>query len=102
MDLELVRKLCQDSTLEVTDHIIKQMRKRAISYEEVKEAVTEGRVIEDYPNAYPYPAALLLGSTQSGRKLHVVIGVGEGKLWLVTVYVPAPDRWDETLSVRKE
>lgn len=102
MDMELVKSLCQDSTLEVTDHIMKQMRKRSISYEEVKQAIMTGEVIEDYPTAYPYPAALLLGITLAGRKLHVVIGVGEDRLWLVTTYVPDPTRWDETLCIRKE
>ena len=36
------------------------------------------------------------------RKIHVVVGIGENKLWLITAYEPDPLKWDETLKNRKE
>ena len=40
--------------------------------------------------------------TINERKLHVVVGIGDNKLWLVTAYEPDPLQWDNSLRKRKE
>jgi hypothetical protein len=76
-------------------------QQRNISYREIKEALKTGEIIEEYPDDYPYPSCLILGLTSNARHLHVVIGLGEGKLWLITAYEPDPVYWDETFKQRK-
>ena len=63
---------------------------------EVMRAIMTGEVIEDYPDDYPYPSALI-----SGNGLHVVAGVGDGRLWLITSYRPDPEQWEDDLKTRK-
>ena len=73
-----------------------QDEQRDIELSEVMRAILTGEVIEDYPDDYPYPSALILGAG-----LHVVAGVGDGRLWLITAYRPGPEQWEPDLKTRK-
>ena len=97
MDIEQIRKLCQQDNAEITRHVWLRLKQRNISATEMKAAVLAGEIIENYPDDYPYPSCLILG-----KGLHVVVGIGEGKLWFITAYRPDQDRWDKTLVFRKE
>lgn len=102
MDIERIKLLCKDSTIEVTQHILMRCQQRNISYEEIKEVLKSGEIIEEYPDDYPYPSCLILGMTLNERKIHVVVGISENKLWLITAYDPDPMQWDVALKKRKE
>lgn len=102
MNIDQIRLLCRDATIEVTQHILMRCQQRNISYEEIKEVIKNGEIIEEYPDDYPYPSCLILGMTINERKIHVVVGIGEKKLWLITAYEPDPSLWDEELKKRKE
>lgn len=101
MDITEIKRLCADETIEISSHIQQRMLQRGVSYKEVKQALMNGEIIEDYPDDYPYPSCLVLGTTSNGKKLHIVAGIGEEKLWLITVYVPNVILWDETLTKRR-
>ena len=102
MDIELsrLRALCTAGKINWTRHSLIRMLQRDITREEVKAAVMRGRIIEEYPQDYPYPSCLLLHVRE--KPLHVVCGAGDGQLWIITVYRPDPSQWEEDLSTRKE
>ena len=102
MDIERIKMFCQDATLEVTQHILMRCQQRNITYEEIKKAIRNGEIIEEYPDDYPYPSCLILGMTMDGRRIHIVAGMGEDRLWLVTAYEPDPEQWDSEFKTRKE
>ena len=77
MNIDQIRLLCSNATIEVTQHILMRCQQRNITYEEVKEVIENGEIIEEYPDDYPYPSCLILGMTIKGRKIHVVVGLGE-------------------------
>jgi hypothetical protein len=52
-------------------HAIRRMFERAISEANVRETLTSGETIEDYPAEAPYPSRLMFGRT-GGFPLHVV------------------------------
>lgn len=101
MNINQIKALCSDATIEVTQHILMRCQQRNISYEEIKEVIRNGEIIEEYSDDYPYPSCLILGMTINGRKIHVVVGVGEMKLWLITAYEPNPSQWDVAFKKRK-
>ena len=80
MNIDQIRLLCSDATIEVTQHILMRCQQRNITYEEVKEVIENGEIIEEYSDDYPYPSCLILGMTIKGRKIHVVVGLGEKTL----------------------
>ena len=93
----MMKKLCQDGAVEWTNHAVKRMLQRGITRSEVRQAILTGEIIEDYPEDYPYPSSLILGS----NKLHVVCGVGEGRLWIITAYRPEAEMWESDLKTRR-
>lgn len=102
MDMEQIKMLCKDATIEVTQHILMRCQQRNITYNEIKDVICNGNIIEKYPDDYPYPSCLILGTTTKGRKIHVVVGVEESCLWLITAYEPDPEQWDSEYRIRKE
>jgi hypothetical protein len=66
------------------------------------DAIRRGEVIAEYPDDDPYPSFLML-ATVRGRPLHVVVGVDESSqdCYIITVYGPDPDRWEEDFRIRR-
>jgi hypothetical protein len=95
-------QLCEAGALQWSNHIMVRLLQRNITMDDVINALTHGEIIEQYPNDYPFPSCLVLGINLAGNFLHVVCGIGENLLWLVTAYFPNPDEWSDGFKVRKE
>lgn len=102
LNLDILCELCNNRAIKWTAHVLTRLQERNINPSDIKHCLGTGRIIEQYPDDYPYPSCLVLGSTKAGAALHVVIGVGEGFLWLITAYYPDPDKWNDDFSIRKE
>ncbi len=96
-----MQKLCENGSIRWTGHILKRLMQRGIFQASVVQAIRSGEIIEQYPNDYPYPSCLLLGTTEAGEALHIVCGIGEGEVWLITAYHPDPDEWESDLKTRR-
>ncbi len=53
MSIDDLRQLCRPETLIVTAHCMERLSRRSIELAEVKRAIMEGEIIEDYPDDYP-------------------------------------------------
>jgi hypothetical protein len=78
------------------------MMERGILVDDVINALIHGEIIEQYPADYPYPSCLVLGLTLKETLLHIVCGIGDDVLWLITAYYPDPSKWSEDFKTRKE
>jgi hypothetical protein len=85
----------------MTYHVAKQCEKRGIKGKDVINAILTGEIIEDYPEDFPYPSALVFGYSVENKIMHVVAGVGNGMLWIITAYYPDEDRWESDFKTRK-
>ena len=101
MDITDLQKLCAVDAIRWTDHVMKRLLLRGISQADVLQAIHSGEIIEDYPNDYPYPSCLLLGTATSRNALHVCCGQGPGEIWMITAYHPDPDEWEADLKTRR-
>ena len=102
MNIAKIISFCTDENIEVTDHILRRLQTRKIKYSELKEAICNGEIIEDYPDDYPFPSCLILGKTIRERWLHVVVGLSDRKLWFITAYEPDPEKWSEDFRERRK
>jgi len=102
LDIDIIRELCNNRAIKWTTHVLARLQERGINPSDIKNCIATGRIIEQYPDDYPYPSCLILGVTVGGKVLHVVVGVGEGCLWLITAYYPDPLKWNDDFSIRKE
>ncbi len=91
--LDKIKKLIKRSYYDVKLHTRKRMIERNIKIKEVKEAIEDGTIIEEYIDDKPLPSFLISGKTSELRPIHVVVGVDEEVVAIITVYEPDPDKW---------
>ena len=83
-------------------HAIRQMSRpdRMIGTREVREVITKGELIEDYPDDPRGHSCLLLGYVED-RPVHVVCSPKDDFLAIITAYVPDPDQWTRDYRKRR-
>ena len=85
-----------------TEHLALRLRERGIKRADVVACILNGEIIEQYPDAYPHPACLVLAVLEDDNKpIHAVAGIGDGNLFIVTVYYPTIDKWESDYKTRK-
>ncbi len=85
-------------------HGIAELVNEGWSRGQVEEALQESEVIEDYPTGHRFlPDCLVLGRLATGEPLHAVIAIDEvnERLFVVTVYQPDPEEWENDGRTRK-
>jgi len=102
IDIDEIKQKCKKGNLRWSDHIFKRFVQRKINKPDVVCVLMGGEIIEQYPDDYPYPSCLILGFDSAGRCIHVVCGMGETELYLVTAYCPDVDEWSDDFKIRKE
>ena len=78
------------------------MQERSIEPSDIIACINTGKIIEQYPNAYPYPAWLIFGNISTNRIVHVIAGYGNGFIWIITVYEPDENEWTNGFTTRRE
>lgn len=101
MEIAKIRKYFIEHRIQWTAHVMQRLIKRNILRSDVKTALLNGKIIEEYPSDYPYPSCLVLGITSLNKPLHVVCGIGDDKLWIITAYRPDETMWDSSFTRRK-
>jgi hypothetical protein len=102
LDINELRKICSIENIEITMHAAKRLEQRNIKIDDVISCIQSGKIIEQYPDDYPYPSCLILGISLNDSYLHVVVGSNLEILWIVTAYYPDPEKWEDDLATRKE
>lgn len=102
INIEDVKQKCKDGALRWTNHIFVRLIQRGISKEDVAYALLNGEIIEQYPTDYPNPSCLILGLTIDNKYIHIVCGMGEIELHLITAYYPDINEWTDDFKIRKE
>jgi len=92
--IKLLRKKIDSNQFEFTKHALDQTILRRITIEEVREAITDGEVIEDYPDDQYGPSCLVFGRTKSGRPIHLQCShPSRATIKIITIYQPDPEQW---------
>jgi hypothetical protein len=101
--LDEIRTKIRNGQFEFSQHATDQTIIRHIRVQEVREAIEESEVIEDYPNDKYGPSCLILGFTKSKRPLHIQCSYPSRPLVkIITLYEPAPLRWIHFKTRRKQ
>ena len=69
---------------------------------DIKTAINFGRIVEFYEDDYPYPSCLILGKSINCEILHIVCGINNDLLYMITAYHPDKDKWKEDMKTRRE
>lgn len=100
--LDGIRTKIENGQFEFSQHAVDQSIIRHISVQELREAIENSEVIEDYPNDKYGPSCLILGFTQSERPLHIQCSYPSRTLVkIITLYEPDASRWINFRTRRK-
>lgn len=92
--IEELKNKFLDNRFEFSQHAVDMSIIRHISVSEIREAVLNGNIIEDYPQDKYGPSCLISGSTQSERPIHIQCSYpSRDPIKVITVYEPDPDLW---------
>ena len=90
---EIRTKIAVDE-FEFSKHAVDQTIIRRIGVSEIREAIFNGEIIEDYPEDKYGPSCLIHGKTVGGRAIHVQCSYPSRHLIkVITVYEPDSERW---------
>ena len=92
--IEAIREKVLANAFEFSQHAVDQTILRRISVQEIREAIGNGKVIEDYPDDKYGPSCLIFGFTANGRAIHLQCSYPSRALTkVITVYEPDPNEW---------
>ena len=101
-EFEAIRNKIAENKFEFSKHAVDQSILRRIRVQEIKEAIANGQLIEDYPKDKYGPSCLISGKTQFGRVIHVQCSYPTRLLIkIITVYEPNPELWNKGFTIRK-
>ena len=91
-----IRHKVQNEEYEFSKHATDQSIIRNIFVSEIKQAILNGEIIEDYPNDKYGPNCLIFGVTDQNRSIHVQCSYPSRDLIkIITVYEPNINDWIE-------
>lgn len=102
LKIDNIKQMVKDEKIRWTNHVIARLFQRNISQEDIKNALLNGEIIEEYENDYPYPSCLIFGINLKNEILHIVCGLNEIELWVITAYYPDNINWEKDFKTRKE
>jgi hypothetical protein len=89
-----IRVKIGEDMFEFSKHALDQSVVRKISLEELRQAVADATLIEDYPDDKYGPSCLLFGLTQKGRPLHILCShPSRNLIKIITLYEPDGAQW---------
>lgn len=101
LTIELLRKLCDNNAVIWTTHVLRRLQERNIYREDVLNVIFTGKIIEQYPDSYPYPACLVIGLSLNNEYLHIVAGANDDHISIITAYFPTNEKFENDLETRK-
>ena len=101
LDIEAIRSKCRNDAIRWSAHSASRMLQRGITREDVVNCISNGEIIEQYPEYWLNPTCLIFGLDVNGEILHVVAGVDEF-VHIVTAYRPDGATFMPDMKTRRE
>ena len=102
IEIEKLREYYKNDLVFVTEHAAERYRQRGIKAKDVRFAVSNGEIIEQYPEDFPFPSCLICGKDEDNNIVHVCMSDEGSASRIITAYYPDPDKWSEDFKIRKE
>ncbi len=95
MDIQNIIRTIDSQRYHITHHAEEEALDDQLNFDEIFYSVSNGEIIENYPQDRPYPSCLIYGTNIAGEPIHSVWAYDEKnqRAVLITVYRPDPTRW---------
>jgi len=88
-----IEKLARSETIRLTQHAQQEMVEENITLDEVLQSISNGQILENYPEHKRGSCCLVYGVSHDGRPMHIVCTSGDPILIIITVYEPKAPKW---------
>lgn len=102
IDIETLKQYYKEDMIIVSEHAAERFRQRNIKARDIRHAVYNGEIIEQYPDDFPFPSCLILGETSEGQYLHIVMSDEGNMSRIITAYYPDKFKWSADFKERKD
>lgn len=102
IEIERLREYYSQDRVFMTEHAAERFRRRGIMAKDVRIAVQNGEIIEQYPNDFPFPSCLICGKDDQGHVIHICMSDEGSSSRIITAYYPDAGRWSEDFKIRME
>lgn len=102
LNIEVIKEYIAKRKIDWTNHCLNRLNQRDILISDVKKAISSGKIIEYYFDDYPYPSCLILGYNKNKEILHIVCGMSEDLVHIITAYYPDTKEWEEDMKTRRK
>ena len=100
--IKTIRKKIKQSNFELSKHAVDQSIIRKIKIAEIKEAIFQGQIIEDYPDDKYGASCLIVGLTIANRPIHIQCSYPSRPLIkIITIYQPSSQLWNNNFTKRR-
>ena len=91
--MEWVKNKVRNSEEYFSMHGDQERQNDNLTIAEVREALLNGMILEQYPDSGRGESYLVVGFTEHGKPIHIVCGERREKLVIITVYIPLPPKF---------
>jgi Domain of unknown function (DUF4258) len=100
--LEQIRAAALAGRIRWRYHALQRARQRGITRQQAKDVICTGELIEEHPDAEPFPACLLMANVLPSRPLYVSLAYDEfdDYIYVVTVHWLDPNEWEDPWTRR--
>lgn len=102
INIENLRKYFESDDVLISAHASMRFYQRNIKIKDIKFAVKNGEIIEQYDDDFPFPSCLILGKTDDNKFLHIVMSDEGSVARVITSYFPDKNRWQDDYKTRKD
>lgn len=100
--IKAIQEKIKQNDFEFSKHAVDQSIIRGILIAEIKEAISQGQIIENYPDDKYGASCLIAGFTTANRPLHIQCSYPSRPLIkIITIYQPNSDRWNQNFTQRR-
>lgn len=101
MDIVFIKKKIRNQEYDLSIHAHNERQEEQITVEEIEQVLLKGDIIEKYPNDLRCESCLIVGTFYK-KPLHIVCGIRNDRLLIVTVYRPRLPVWIDYKTRAKE
>lgn len=92
-EIEWIKEKATSEEYYFSEHADEERKEENIKVIEVEQALTRGSILEQYEDTGRGESCLVVGFTDEGKPIHVVCGRRNGRIVIVTIYIPKPPKF---------
>lgn len=100
MDIDIIKQKVRNNEFLISDHADKEASDELIDVAEIKNAILNDEILEQYEDTERGERCLVLGFVND-RPIHVVCGWRRRKIVIITTYIPKPPQFIDARTRRR-